>query len=307
MPCYHPLHGYYAKHPNPDTGKRSWVRKLSYAKNAERLTIPCGRCIGCRLEHSRQWAMRCVHEAQLHDDNAFITLTYAPENTPLGGTLIKKDFQDFAKRLRKRFPLRTHGKIKYYHCGEYGERLGRPHYHALLFGIDFPDKEHFKSSATGEPIYTSAILSRLWPAGFSTTGAVTFESAAYVARYVTKKITGELAEEHYRRIDPETGEVHILLPEYTTMSLKSPIGKDWYQRFKTDVYPSDSVVLRGKEMKPPKFYDRLLELEDPEARAALRERRMRQALKHEGDQTTRRLQDREQVKLAQISNLKREL
>lgn len=251
--------------------------------------------------------MRCVYEASLHEDNAFITLTYDAEHLPPGGTLIKKDFQDFAKRLRKRFPIHTHGKIKYYHCGEYGERLGRPHYHALLFGIDFPDKEHWKNSASGEAIFTSEILSRLWPSGFCTTGAVTFESAAYVARYVMKKKTGAQAAEHYRRVDPDTGEVHELLPEYTTMSLKSPIAKDWYQRFKTDVYPSDSVVLRGKEMKPPKFYDRLLELEDPEARAALRERRMRQALKHEGDQTTRRLQDREQVKLAQIRNLKREI
>lgn len=307
MPCYHPLHGYHAKHENPETGKRSWVSKLSKAKSAERLTIPCGRCIGCRLERSRQWALRCVHEASLHEQNSFITLTYDPENVPPGGTLIKKDFQDFAKRLRKLYPRRTHGKIGYFHCGEYGELNARPHYHALLFGFDWPDKVLFKRSADGSGIYTSEILQRLWPAGFCTAGAVTFESAAYVARYVMKKITGPQAKSHYEVTIPETGEIIQRLPEYTTMSLKPAIGKEWYAQFKDDVFPSDEVVLRGRAMKPPKFYDRLLELEDPEARAAIRERRMQQSLKHDADNSTRRLRDREEVKQAQISQLKREL
>jgi len=259
------------------------------------------RCIGCKLEYSRQWALRCVHEAQLHDDNAFVTLTYADANIPLGGTLIKKDFQDFAKRLRKKAGC----KLSYYHCGEYGERTRRPHYHALLFGVDFPDKTPFKKSADGSDIYHSELLQRLWPQGFCTTGAVTFESAAYVARYVMKKITGAQAEKHYERIDEETGEVHRLLPEYTTMSLKPAIAKGWYERFKTDAYPSDFVVLRGRKMKPPKYYDRLLELEDPEARAALKVRREEEALLRQGDSTTARLKIREEVKLAQIASLKR--
>lgn len=301
MPCYHPLHGYQAKHSNP-TGKRSWVSKLSKALNAERLSIPCGRCIGCRLERSRQWALRCVHEAELHEDNAFITLTYAPANIPVGGTLVKKDFQDFAKRLRKKFKGR---RISYFHCGEYGERTRRPHYHALLFGVDFPDKTLFKKSADGSAIYTSELLQRLWPQGFCTVGAVTFESAAYVARYVMKKITGDAAEKHYERIDPETGEVSHLLPEYTTMSLKPAIAKGWYEKFKSDAYPSDFLVLRGRKMKPPKYYDRLLELEDPVELERVKARREVEALLRQGDSTTERLRVRESVKLAQISNLKR--
>lgn len=259
-----------------------------------------------------------MHEASLHAENAFITLTYSPENLPPGGTLQKKDFQDFIKRLRRKYPARCvgvgadgkkifEGKTKYFHCGEYGERNRRPHYHALLFGLDFPDKVLFKNSADGSAIYTSEILQRLWPAGFCTTGAVTFESAAYVARYVMKKITGEPAKAHYENIDLETGEIIDRLPEYTTMSLKPAIAKDWYKQFKSDVYPSDQVILRGMPMKPPKFYDRLLELEDPEARAAIRERRMKDAVRREADNTSRRLRDREVVKLAQINQLKREL
>lgn len=247
--------------------------------------------------------MRCVHENQLHADSAFITLTYAPEKIPHGGTLIKKDWQDFAKRLRKKAVRR----ISYFHCGEYGEQSRRPHYHALLFGFDFADKKPFKKSKDGSDIYTSELLLELWGKGFCTTGAVTFESAAYVARYVMKKITGEAAEKHYQSIDPETGEVHRLLPEYTTMSLKPAIAKGWYSDFRSDVYPSDFMVLRGQKMKPPKYYDRLLEIEDPEAHAAIKARRTEEALLRQGDSTSSRLRVREQVKLAQISHLKRGL
>lgn len=303
MPCYRPLHGYAALKVNP-SGKRSWTPKAANALNAERVSIRCGRCIGCRLEHSRQWAIRCVHEAQLHEDNAFITLTYAPENIPYGGTLVKRDFQTFAKRLRKKIAPR---RVSYFHCGEYGGQKRRPHYHALLFGFDFPDKTLFKKSADGSSIFTSEFLQQLWPAGFCTTGAITFESAAYVARYVMKKITGHAATSHYQSIDPETGEVHDLLPEYTTMSLKPAIGKGWYARFKGDIYPWDQAVIRGKVMKPPKYYDRLLELEDPVARAAIKTRREEEALSRLGDSTTARLKVREEVKLAQIQNLRRGL
>lgn len=283
--------------------------------------------------------MRLLHENQLHSESCFITLTYAAENLPYGGTLIKKHFQDFAKRLRKRF----HGrKIKYFHCGEYGEAcahcglsrrrcrcpsfvvaLGRPHYHAVLFGVTFDDQEHFKDSADGSAINTSETLQRLWPAGFVTVGAVTFKSAAYVARYCLKKINGKakitpvrrtpnsLLLTPYERLS-EDGEIITLQPEYTTMSLKGSapgqpggIAAEWYRRFKTDAYPSDFIVINGKKMKPPKYYDRLLELEDPEARAALRERRMAEALKRESDSTTARLLVREQVKIAQTRALKR--
>lgn len=284
--------------------------------------------------------MRCVHEASLHEENAFITLTYDDDHLPVGGTLKKDDWQRFAKRLRKYFKGR---KIKYFHCGEYGERTKRPHYHALLFGVDFSDKVAFKKSADGSTIYTSETLSRLWPAGFCTTGAVTFESAAYCARYVMKKITGKALShaqpvtiEELRMVPPthitapspelrehvaqrsarafmlrpyETvtadGELIARLPEYTTMSLKPAIAAEWFKLWKSDVYPSDEVIMRGKPMKPPKFYDRLLELEDPAAREAIRERRTREAEKRQADSTTRRLRDREVVKLAQVKMLKR--
>lgn len=269
--------------------------------HSERVSVPCGRCIGCRLELSRQWAVRCVHESQLHTDNSFVTLTYDDAHLPSGGTLIKNDFKKFIKRLRKN--LKPEESFKYYHCGEYGERTRRAHYHALLFGVGFVDQTLFKRSADGSNIYTSEILSSLWPSGFCTTGAVTFESAAYVARYTTGKLNYE-KEDRYEFINVDTGEVTDVQPEYTTMSLKPAIAKAWYGKYSGDAYPSDFLVLRGKKMKPPKYYDRLHELEAPEAHAAIKAARIKQAASRTGGP---HLAAEEEYKLAQFKQLKRNL
>jgi len=262
--------------------------------------VPCGQCIGCRLERSRQWAIRCVHEAQLHEDNSFITLTYNNENLPPDGSLRLKDFQDFMKRLR----ARTGVRIRFFHCGEYGPKFGRPHYHACLFGYDFPDRVYFKT-VNKSRLYTSELLSSLWPVGFSTVGDVTFESAAYVARYIMKKVTGAKAEDHYWKIDEMTGEVSEVRPEYTTMSRRPGLASEWYEQFHDDVYPDDFVVLRGNTYRPPKFYDRRFEIADPDQYAALKERRQESMRKHHANNTPERLAVREKVKRAQIAQLKR--
>lgn len=198
-------------------------------------------------------------------------------------------------------------KIRYFHCGEYGEDYGRPHYHACLFGIAFPDRQYLKMSPSGYRIYTSATLEKYWTFGFSSLGNVTFESAAYVARYIMKKVTGDKAEKHYEALDPETGEIHKLKPEYTTMSRRPGIGADWYSKFKSEVYPSDEIILDAKRMRPPKFYDGRLELEDPQLHQRIKKLRLREAAKHKEDQTPERLAVRETVKLAQTTNLKRKI
>lgn len=304
MSCFHPVHGFKSRSVNPSTGKRSVTFRASEGFIDLPVTVACGRCVGCRLERSRQWAMRCIHEAQLHEDNAFVTLTYSDANLPYGGTLIKKHFQDFMKRLRKKY---TGKKIQYFHCGEYGERSRRPHYHALLFGLRFPDQQLHKRHAAGHSVYTSEVLSNLWGLGFCTLGEVTFESAAYTARYIMKKINGDQAEAHYRVIEPETGEVIHLQSEYITMSLKPAIGKEWFEQFSNDVYPDDFVVVRGKKMKPPKFYDKLLEEQCAVAYEAVKSGRRIYAAENKLNSTPERLAVREEVKQAQISSLKREL
>jgi len=249
MPCYKPLKGWYAKKRNP-TGKRSIVFKRTEGHYDRPITIPCGQCVGCRLERSRQWAIRCVHEASLYENNCFITLTYNEENLNDKSTLVKADFQKFMKRLRKKYG----NNIRFFHCGEYGEKNQRPHYHACLFNFDFQDKELW-SIRDNVKLYRSQTLQELWPFGFSTIGEVTFESAAYVARYIMKKINGDKAKEHYQGKQPE----------YTTMSRRPGIGKEWLNKYSSDVYPNDKIVVRNDLIcKPPKYYDQQFELDYPE-------------------------------------------
>jgi len=168
MPCFYPIPAWRAQTVHPSTRKRGIVFNPRDGFADMALKVPCGQCIGCRLERSRQWAIRCLHESGLHERNCFITLTYDDEHLPEGGTLVKQDWQLFIDRLRKRF--RT--KVRYFHCGEYGEQTRRPHYHAILFGHDFDDKTLWKRNH-GNPLYRSKSLERLWPHGYSSIGACT--------------------------------------------------------------------------------------------------------------------------------------
>lgn len=301
MPCYSPLQAWKSRDVNPG-GKRSLVFKKEQGLDGSELEVACGQCIGCRLEKSRQWAMRCVHEASLYEDNCFLTLTYNDDNLPSDWSLDKKHFQDFMKRLRKRIEPR---KVRYFHCGEYGEENGRPHYHACLFNWEPPDKELW-SVRDGVKLYRSAMLEELWTFGHSTIGEVTFESAAYVARYVMKKVTGAKADEHYKFIDNDTGELYSVIPEYTTMSRRPGIGKGWFDKYHSDCFPSDSVIIRGKEVQPPKYYESLYEKIDPEALDMVKSARLEAVAKvDDKEKGLFRLRVKEDVKKAQIKMLKR--
>lgn len=277
MPCYRPLSGWLAKSVNP-TGKRSIVFEKSRGFSDKPVSVPCGQCIGCRLERSRQWAIRCLHESELHDENCFLTLTYDDEHLPDGGTLVLSDFQKFMKRLRK-FAKKP---IRFFHCGEYGEKTSRPHYHCCLFGFDFPDKVLWKVTSGGK-LYVSEIAKTLWPFGYSVIGGVTFESACYIARYIVKKVTGKRSVEAYEG----------RIPEYLTMSRRPGIARGWYEKFKGDVFPSDEVIINGRAVKPPKFYTSILELEDSNLFSALKANRAGFANSHWSDNLSDRLKTRE--------------
>jgi len=297
--CFHPLKGYLRISKD---GVRSVVFGVHGGYRDKPVSVPCGQCIGCRLERSRQWAIRCAHEASLHERNCFITLTFDDEHIPSDRSLDVRTFQLFMKRLRKRFG----DGIRFFHCGEYGETFGRPHYHACLFNFDFEDKVLFKESR-GNRLYISESLRELWPFGFSIIGDVTFQSAAYVARYIIKKITGAMAEERYSLVDKVTGELHQIKPEYTTMSRRPGIGALWYERFREDVYPSDFVVMNGKKMKPPKYYDRQYEVEYPSDFEVVKQRRTEKNRKRKGDNVPERLQVREKCTVAKLKRLRREI
>lgn len=243
-----------------------------------------------------------VHEAQLHERNCFITLTYRPEDVPRDGSLRVDDWQRFAKRMRKRL-----GPFRFFHVGEYGDTNYRPHYHACIFGLDFHhDRELFKKDGANET-FTSGTLEDLWGLGFTTVGHLTWQSAAYCARYVMKKQTGDAAEDAYRRIDLETGEEYFVKPEYVTMSRRPGLGKGWYDRFKGDVFPSDEVILDGKRHRPPKFYDQQLEKEDPQLLETLREKRKDAVARRRDDLTPERLRVKEELTEQRVSLLRRSL
>lgn len=246
-----------------------------------------------------------MHESSLYEDNSFVTLTYSPEHLPKNGSLDVSHYQNFMKRLRKSLAPK---QVRYYHCGEYGENLGRPHYHSILFNHAFPDKKYFSGQGSNK-IYTSETLSQIWPFGFSVVGDVSFDSAAYVARYVTKKVTGENAHEFY-------GEKK---PEYSTMSRRPGIGRGWYDKYKGDVYPKDRVIINGKPTRPPRFYDNQLASQDPAQLALLKIQRENNGkhfvddilsdgrLVRVSDTSGPRLLVKEEVKKAQLSKLKRTL
>lgn len=288
MPCFSPLHGFRAV-----GGGLSFSRQKSTGLG---MTVPCGQCIGCRLERSRQWAMRCMHEAAMHSENAFVTLTYSDEHLPSGGSLDIRDFQLFMKRLRKRRSER----VRFFHCGEYGELNDRPHYHALLFGVFFDDR-YLWAERKGLPVWRSDELEELWPMGQSEIGSVTFESAAYVARYICKKVTGKAADAHYERVDPETGDLIWLRPEYATMSRRPGIGNSWFSRFGSEVYPSDEVIVRGRAVKPPRYYDDILKATLPDVAARVQARRL--AERSRADETAERLRVREVCAEARLTLL----
>lgn len=242
--------------------------------------------------------MRCLHESSLYDRNCFLTLTYEERHLPVRGQLSKSTMQKFFKRMRE-----SVGPFRRLYCGEYGEESGRPHYHALIFGYDFPDKIKIKQLSSKCTVYRSALLDKLWPYGHTSVGALTFESAAYVARYCLKKVTGKGADDHYARSD-EFGD-YRQVEEFIHGSNRPGLGKPWLKKFKTDVYPNDYVVINGKEVKPPRYYDKIFSEENPTAFEWIQYERAMEALVHSHDNTPERLAVKETVTKARISQFKR--
>lgn len=255
-------------------------RRVSFRRDSvgKAICVPCGNCTGCVLERSRQWTVRLINENSLHDDSCFLTLTFDDDHLPMVGSVrLKKDVstldvptcQKFLKRLRKAIWKQYRKKIRFFLAAEYGEDFGRPHYHAIIFGFSFPDKVRVRDgSSTGSGLFASRLLDSVWGQGFTSIGDVTPESAAYVAGYCLKKIKGRAADEHY------SGRV----PEFVLMSRNPGIGARWYEKFSKDVYPSDEVIVRGKSVRAPRYYDKKFALDDPEMFESIRLKREARAM-----------------------------
>ncbi len=318
MACDSPLKGWRDR----DTDGLTFRRERSFGQKME---VGCGQCLDCRLDYSRMWAMRIVHESTLHEYNGgnyFVTLTYDDNHVPEDWSLKKSHFKNFMKRLRKARPER---KIRYFYVGEYGRkckhgidlelvncplcRVGRPHYHACLFNVSFEDLEAYQSDG-GIMRYTSASLERLWGLGFVDVGELNYSSATYTAKYILKKIGGINAVDRYMALD-EYGVVTFLLPEYVGMSRgnatskgkKCGIGAGWLEHYKNDVFPSDEVPVPGYGVMKgvPRYYDEILRQEDPEMYDQVKKLRVEFLKAHSDEFTDDRLLSKHKCKKARAA------
>lgn len=262
--------------------------------------VPCGRCLGCRLDYSRQWADRCLAELAYHDSAYFVTLTYDEEHLPWSKypalkdgsmpdestgevseeqldwftsmTLCKRDVQLFMKRLRKAYP---DDKIRYFGCGEYGPKTFRPHYHLILFGLHLDDLYVDAKSPLGYDYYKSPKLEKVWSfprrgydmvsrgescnAGFVTVANVSWDTCAYTARYMTKKLLGD---------DGQFYDTFHITPPFSLCSRRPGLGRQYYddhkEEIKGNVYTMVSTEEGGHKLYPPKYFRKLLEVDDPE-------------------------------------------
>lgn len=278
MACYHPLPAIKKKYSNQLTvGKAGDVftpyTDVSTGELIEPIQLPCGKCIGCRLDYSRVWADRCVLESLSYDPDRcwFVTLTYDDNsivnekrslvNSKGYLSLYPKDVQDFLKRLRITWQ-RRYGceKIRFFMCGEYGSTSARPHYHLLIYNLPIPDLKYYKANVDGDILYNSDEIESLWGLGYVVIGKFEWKTAAYTARYVLKKFKGktkEETEEYYNSLD--------LVPEYTRCSRNPGIGRDYLDSHVDDVYMRDEIILPGGRVaKPPKYYDKIVKDYDPD-------------------------------------------
>lgn len=277
MVCYHPVSCIYptiarddGKRPllfRPGDGMKCYsdspiIRDvLDYEViHGFKIQVPCGKCIGCRLDYSRMWSLRSMHESKMYDKNCFVTLTFNDEHIPDDASVHKKYIQSWLKRFRKKY-----GEgIRYMLCGEYGEKTSRPHYHILFYNFDFPDK-YVWSERRGNIYYRSPGLEDVWrdacsseSNGFSVIGDVTFESSAYVARYVTKKILGYKASAHYKGREPE----------FLLTSRMPGLGNLFFKKYYNDFFNVGYCLIEndGRKFKAPipRYYVNLLSEYRPE-------------------------------------------
>lgn len=223
-----------------------WSQKKR-SKEYAAVQLPCSKCLQCRLDYARGWAIRCVHEAQMHNETSFITLTYDDQKLA-SKKLIYEDFQLFMKKLRKQ----RQNPIGYFVTGEYGEKTKRPHWHALLFGYRPRDAEYKYSNDRGDKCFSSKLLSTTWGNGIAEFGDVTIHSAGYCARYAAKKLVHGKDQDH---------DFHPI----SKKSSKHAIGKKWLEKYYADVFNEGVVRLRdGSTASIPRYYEKWLQKEMPE-------------------------------------------
>lgn len=265
MQCTSPMSGY---RPGPGAENRRLVHNPRDGFADLPIVHRCGQCLNCRIVARGHMATRAVLEAREHPDGTcwFITLTYSDENAPPSGSLSKLECQSLIRRLRD-----AGYNVRYKIVGEYGETFGRPHYHLLVYGLPLTDLVLFDTNSAGEKLFTSETLARFWPFGHHLIGNLTAESAGYCTEYVNKRVTGEAAAEHYRRVDPRTGQAWDVLPEFSLQSLKPGLGLPWWRKYSGECLNNGFVIIKGDKRPIPPYF--LRHVSDSDAASLKADRR----------------------------------
>lgn len=277
MACYHPMKA----EPNGFGANGNVIYKITGEylgiKDYKDIIVPCGRCIGCRLDYSREWADRMILELDYSKTALFLTLTYDDISVPRSDlgfmTLNTKHMDNFVRRLRRRF---SEKEIRYFYSGEYGDTTFRPHYHGIFFGLELDDIEDlvfYKNNRDGDSLYTSVLLSELWSFGYVVVGRVTWHSCAYTARYVLKKLTGD-----WSKLYEEKG----IIPPYSRSSRRPGIGghfiEDYPELIGKSISVSDPDIRRKiKRVKTPSYLLKKLDAINPELYNRIKSERLRLA------------------------------
>lgn len=299
MACFHPV-----RVGMTSAGTVTFVLNMRKFDVVREFDIPCGRCIGCLSGRAQHWGERGMHEAKMHKLNCAPTLTFSDEHVPYRGMIDKTPIQKALRSLRDRG-----AKFRYMVGHEYGEVNQRPHAHLCLFGWQPDDMKYWRKSDSGAKLYRSKWFEeKIWPLGHVEIGEVSIETVQYIAKYCLKRVYGDLAEAHYRRQDPVTGEFYQLPPESMNVSTRPAIGRTWFEKFgKTDVLPWDHVIVNGKEQKPPRYYDKLMKRLDPDRFEEIQWARELEARLRADDNTEARLLVREECAKANATRFKRSL
>lgn len=277
MTCTSPIRAwqrpFYPIHANDDDYGYDLkkLNKLSFKpiKDWTEIQLPCGKCLGCRLDHANEWATRLYCEAKSWENSYFFTLTYNDKNLPKTAygqnTLNSKDMTDFFKRLRNHYKGEKKiiynfdeelNSIRYLYCGEYGPKTSRPHYHGIIFNLKIDDLKPYKQNKQGDMLYTSKKIQNIWGKGFVIIGQMSYSSACYVARYCQKK--AYISE----KLDPDItlGEPQ---KEFIRMSRRPGIGVIYWNENKELIKAQNGILVKTKDtvkLKPiPRYFMKLWE------------------------------------------------
>lgn len=282
MSCYHPIPALDLGIPNVETGKREIkilglkaednLEKLKELYGDSLLLLPCGKCIGCINDYKQSWAVRILLEASLYEHNSFITLTYDDAHLPKDNKPHREEIVKFMKRLRKEIGV----PIRFFYCGETGTATQRSHYHAIIFGYDFPDRELLKVTAKGSRIFRSKTLEKCWKFGISSVGDVEPGSACYVAQYsMKKKLEGQKED-----------------PSFVGMSRMPGLG---CSKFNPRWFKTDTIYCALGEASIPRFFGKMLEGLDPEYYQKWKDARVQRCKQKVGDQYIYGFRNEEEV------------